>query len=278
MRMIVKTLCKLDELSLNPVLVSICWQVLLFLELDVEIEFSHTLILGLSVWMAYSADRFCEHLHNNSSLSRRHSYWKDRKKVFYGVWLSAFTLSLLGSGIFLDWQKITAGMFLFSVVFMNLLVCIQENKTNSIVPYFREARTSLLLSIGCFFFPFFKTGINFSQLALYLIILTNLFLINCLATNYLEESKKFENLLITKHAHEKKNLDIPNLLKASFFSLFFLLCMNKEEASEFIYSLVLCGFASCILVRTKIDVDIRRVFLDFCYWIIPLIYFSLSFL
>ena len=62
MRMIVKTLCKLDELSLNPVLVSICWQVLLFLELDVEIEFSHTLILGLSVWMAYSADRFCEHL------------------------------------------------------------------------------------------------------------------------------------------------------------------------------------------------------------------------
>ena len=69
MRMIVKTLCKLDELSLNPVLVSICWQVLLFLELDVEIEFSHTLILGLSVWMAYSADRFCEHLHNNSSLS-----------------------------------------------------------------------------------------------------------------------------------------------------------------------------------------------------------------
>ena len=120
--MIVKTLCKLDELSLNPVLVSICWQVLLFLELDVEIEFSHTLILGLSVWMAYSADRFCEHLHNNSSLSRRHSYWKNRKKVFYGVWLSAFTLSLLGSGIFLDWQKITAGMFLFSVVFMNLLV------------------------------------------------------------------------------------------------------------------------------------------------------------
>ena len=61
----VRTVSLLNVFSLDAPLIAIVWQFVISKSISVELSPHHHLILGLSVWLAYSADRFSEpHAHD----------------------------------------------------------------------------------------------------------------------------------------------------------------------------------------------------------------------
>jgi hypothetical protein len=74
-------------LSLDAPAVALAWQSLLALVVGVKLAAHHSVLLGLSVWLAYAADRWIEgwRLTPQTVRTQRHAFflrwrWPDRRK------------------------------------------------------------------------------------------------------------------------------------------------------------------------------------------------------
>lgn len=124
--------CALDEprwwqwptiLSLDAPAVSVCWQVLLARVAGVDLDASHVAVLGLTVWLAYAADRWIEgwRLHWRDIRTLRHHFYQRRRWPVAVVWVLVAAIDVGVAFTALAWRDLATGALLLIPVLLYLL-------------------------------------------------------------------------------------------------------------------------------------------------------------
>ena len=110
-------------LSLDAPVVSVLWQVALARVADVHLLWSHMVVLGATVWLAYAADRWIEgwHLHWRDIRTQRHHFYQRWRWPVALVWLIVCAADVVVAFARLEWREIAAGALLMALVLLYLL-------------------------------------------------------------------------------------------------------------------------------------------------------------
>lgn len=106
-------------LSLNAPLISAVWLSFIASTLDVPIGSSHTLVLALSVWLAYVADRWIEawRLPSSAIQTQRHSFSQRRRWPLGTVWLVVLAIDVtIAVGCLTSVDLVAGTLLLFPVL------------------------------------------------------------------------------------------------------------------------------------------------------------------
>lgn len=101
-------------LSLDAPLVAIVWQRYFATLDDVRLRWAETAVLGISIWLAYAADRWFEGWRVSADIIRtpRHRFYQRHRWSVAVVWLIAFGTDLALSFAFLTGRDLLAGALL----------------------------------------------------------------------------------------------------------------------------------------------------------------------
>ena len=147
-----------------------------------SLEFHHHLILGISVWLSYSADRFFEPSQLTATNSRRHEIFKIHKIAFIFIWFFLLFLAVFVSLIFLPLDCFLWGIPLFVMSVSNLVLCLRES-CRKCHPRFQGIENSGNFCSGLLFFPAYESFQDVSKSSMTLAVIFYLLFINCLSTS-----------------------------------------------------------------------------------------------
>ena len=259
---------KINIFGFDAPLVVLFWNKLLERELSLQIPLIFELILFSSVWLAYSADRF---LDNNNiflkkKLQQRHLILKKKAFEFCIIWLILFVTTVALTGFYLKKIEIYCSLALLFLVILNQGLSILENgKLKKTI--LKSFRTSIILSLGCFIYPFLHLDYYDYSFAGFPVMLCVIFLGNCLAVKKL------------KFAHFDLTLTEPVIGKVEII-LFILVLLGICLLGLTLFTVANFVSISCIPIivfKSNLCYDDRRVFLDQIFWIIPLTFLFSSF-
>jgi hypothetical protein len=110
-------------LSIDAPVVAVLWQLLLARVAAVDLSWAPPTVLGLSVWLAYAADRWIEgfRLSAGNIHTPRHQFYKDYRWAVAALWVIALAADIAIAFTRLDARGITAGFLLIAAVAMYLL-------------------------------------------------------------------------------------------------------------------------------------------------------------
>lgn len=110
-------------LSLDAPVVVILWQWLFACAVGVELRWPLAFVLGVSVWLAYVADRWFEgwRLTPDRIRTVRHRFYQRHRRSVAAVWLVVFTADLEVAIARLDRHELLAGLILLAPVLAYLL-------------------------------------------------------------------------------------------------------------------------------------------------------------
>ena len=120
----------INRISLDAPLVVLAWQEIISNDLDVELAISQRLVFFLSVWLAYSGDRYleCFGIKSGKILFNRHLYFYNHQKLFMKIWLLILIVSLLVTTLSFITIQIFYCLGLLSIVVINQLFSYYEPK------------------------------------------------------------------------------------------------------------------------------------------------------
>ena len=264
----------LNDLSLDAPLVAIAWQIVIAKSLLASLEFHHHLVLGISVWLCYSADRFFEPSQLAVTSSRRHEIFKRHGIAFLVIWFFSLFLAVIVSLIFLPLECFVWGIPLFVMSVSNLVLCIRESRTGMPSPVFKELRTAAIFALGCFYFPAYESFPDVSKSSMTLTVAFYLLFINCLSTSRWElaNDKRKGSLSFLQRS--------PKLLTAlsgtKFFAVLALglilvsgigICL---EIFLLTHALTILVFVLWLDEVSFLAEEDKRITIDLGYWILPL--------
>ncbi len=264
----------LNDLSLDAPLVAIAWQIVIANSLLASLGFSHHLILGISVWLSYSADRFFEPSQLTATSSRRHEIFKTHKIAFLVIWFFLFFLAVTVSMIFLPLDCLLWGIPLFVMSFSNWVLCLRESRTGIPSPVFKELRTAAIFALGCFFFPAYESYSDVSKSSMTLFVVFYLLFINCLSVSRWELANDERNGSVTFLQRSPKLLTA--LSRTTFFALLALGLVLVAgigitlEIFLLTHALTILVFVLWLDGVSSLDQDDKRKAIDLGYWILPL--------
>jgi hypothetical protein len=110
-------------LSIDAPAVAVLWQLLFARVAEVHLGWAPPAVLGLSVWLAYAADRWIEgfRLDAGNIQTPRHQFYKDYRWAVAAIWVIALAADISIAFTRLDARAITAGFLLIAAVAMYLL-------------------------------------------------------------------------------------------------------------------------------------------------------------
>ena len=258
---------KINIFGLDAPLVIVFWQKLLEREFNLQMNSRFEIILFLSVWLAYSADRF---LDNNNiflkkRLEQRHLIFKNRAFKFCIVWLILFFTAVVLTGFYLKKIEIYYSLVLLLLVILNQALSILENKklNKTIIKSFRS---SIILSLGCIIYPFLHLDYYNISFVFFPIMLCIIFLGNCLAVS------KFKLAYFNLTNLESVTINVELML----CSLVLLGMCLLGVTSFTIATLLSISSIPVVFLKSNLCYDDRRVLIDQIFWIIPstVLYFS----
>ncbi len=98
----------LERLSLDAVLVALCWCAALGSAVDKMAGPAGFAVLAMATWLAYVADRLWDVRPGTTTpVSERHLYYKNNYKAFFAAWLVLFVVAVL-----LAWNCLPARQFI----------------------------------------------------------------------------------------------------------------------------------------------------------------------
>ena len=267
----------LNILSLDAPLVVLFWTELISIQFEVTIPFVAKLIFFLSAWLGYSADRFLESFSKkpDSVICDRHLFFFKNKKIYSLIWITIFVVSV----------NLAVQNFLFIKFFLcfGLFVLVIFNQFQSFFRFTRvelifpkNIRTSLLLSLTCFYLPILFSNDFSVEILLSFLILVILFFFNCLKIKLWEESNKYFKSQKNK-LFENQSLEVSTQLTLSLLSLLlFCIIIFEKKLYLLLLSIVLTMLFSILLDRTKLKTETKIVFLDQLFWVVPLLILTQS--
>jgi hypothetical protein len=103
--------------------VSVLWQAILARVAGIPLRWEHVAVLGMTVWLAYAADRWIEgwRLHWRDVRTQRHHFYQRRRWPMLAVWA---LVALIDGGVAfttLEWREVASGIVLIIPVALYLL-------------------------------------------------------------------------------------------------------------------------------------------------------------
>lgn len=143
-------------LSLDAPLILVVWQRLLARAAGVELTAAHAAVLGLSVWLAYSADRWVDAWRVPADMVRtqRHRFAQRMRWPLAVVWVAAFAIDVRVASAMLTPYEWRAGLWL-AVATVAYLTGLQTLPARAWrLP--KELVVAALLGWGAALFPFVR--------------------------------------------------------------------------------------------------------------------------
>jgi len=167
-------------LSLDAPAVAVLWQWQLMRVADTYPRWPHAFILGVSVWLAYAADRWIEgwRLQPGQIRTQRHFFYQRARWPLAALWLVALVADLVVAFRFLNTTELTAGFILLAPVGLYLL---SHQLIHRHHPWRapKEICVALLFGGGATVFAFAQPHATLSALAAPLILFCLLCFANC---------------------------------------------------------------------------------------------------
>jgi len=110
-------------LSLDAPLVCVLWQAVLARVAGIDLRWPEVAVLGITVWLAYVADRWIEgwHLDTRDIRTQRHHFYQQWRWPVAAVWLFGAAVDVAVAFAHLTWRELAAGAVLMSFVLLYLL-------------------------------------------------------------------------------------------------------------------------------------------------------------
>lgn len=268
----------INRVSLDAPLVVLAWQEIISNGLNVELAISQRFVFFLSVWLAYSGDRYLECFGRKSGkiLFNRHLYFYNHQKLFIAMWFLVLIVSLLVTTLSFTPTQIFYCLGLFLIVVINQLLSYYEPKHISKL-LSKSQRTTILLTVGSVFLPLilcreFKVGTYIST-----ILLLFLFWINCVLNNYWERIGDV-NRKIGSHLFQNttNNWFYKIFLGLILMSTVFLLT-KLNITIVLSVSILTTLYMVILLYKSELNFECKRIYLDQFYWLIPSSYIVLDY-
>ena len=246
-----------------------------------SLEFHHHLILGISVWLSYSADRFFEPSQLTATNSRRHEIFKIHKIAFIFIWFFLLFLAVFVSLIFLPIDCFLWGIPLVVMSVSNLVLCLRESCTGMPSPVFKELRTAAIFALGCFFFPAYESFQDVSKSSMTLAVVFYLLFINCLSTSRWELVNDERSGSLSFLQRSPRLLAV--LSGTTFFAVLILAVVlvfglgMYLEIFLLIHALTILAFVLWLEEISFLAEDDKRKAIDLGYWILPLFLLGLQY-
>ena len=168
-----------NVLALDAALIAVLWQAALASAMGLPVSTFAHLVLGLSVWLSYTADRLFDvgRREPGSLLSLRHRFAKRQRIRLWRVWLAILIGNLLAATQLSGTQLKHGGVLLLLCL---LYTCLNQRFSKSFFP--KELCVALLYAAGIVVFIPGSPPISFTILFAYLCLL------NCLMIGTKETS------------------------------------------------------------------------------------------
>jgi hypothetical protein len=110
-------------LSIDAPVVAVLWQLLLARVAGIRLGWAPPVVLALSVWLAYAADRWIEGWRLEADVIRtpRHHFYKEHRWPVAAAWIIALVADVAIAFAHLDGRDIAAGVLLIAAVAAYLL-------------------------------------------------------------------------------------------------------------------------------------------------------------
>ena len=261
----------LNRLSLDAPIICVIWQMILADALNVNLYWYHNFILGVSVWLCYSADRFMEYPLPRSESAQRYEVFKTSRRLFKILWTLALVLCVSLSFMCLSPLCLLFSFPLLLLCLLNFALCIQEMNLGKASYLFKELRTALILALGCVLFPIFERSMDTSGIAVFFFSLTYIFLLNCLFVSRWEQSKDRKRGRLSIIQQNPRLLEFLLSSKNIFSFFFFFLWLTNSHAINFFAFVFLVVVFVITLDFLTFREDEKRQLIDHVYWLVPLL-------
>lgn len=211
-------------LSLDAAAVAIAWQALFGRVVEAPLRTHHVLLLGASVWMAYSADRWIEgwRLSENTVRTQRHFFAIRWRGPFLAVWLAVFAASLFLAGRSFGPREWAGSLFLLAPTLLYLLSHQLFHRDHPWrVP--KEICVAALLTAGAALFPALLSPGRWRDLVVPGLLFFTLAMENCLLISEWErEVDRAQRQTSLALEHRLHRVLSPALLVSALFAGAFL--------------------------------------------------------
>ncbi|CAA9551754.1 MAG: hypothetical protein AVDCRST_MAG86-1487 [uncultured Truepera sp.] len=161
--------------SLDAPLIAVVWQLLLSRSLGATLAWPHSALLGVAVWLIYSADRWLDGLElGEHARTERHRFYVRHRRAVLGVW-SGVSVGALGGGfIVLTRPELFAAGLLASLMLGYFL----SRHASDPAAHPKETQIGLFFALGVAFLPGLN-GAPLIPLATFAVLFAVLIFLNC---------------------------------------------------------------------------------------------------
>jgi hypothetical protein len=167
-------------LSLDAPIVAVVWQLMVSSVCHVTLHYPRHIILGLSIWLAYVADRWIEanRLELSQIQTKRLMFYRRNRYLVPSAWIPLFLFDLYLGFNGLSNHEVTIGLYLFVAVALYLF---SHQWLHRNIPWRlpKEICVALLFATGVGFFIGLDPRCDFKALSLCLFLFSILCFINC---------------------------------------------------------------------------------------------------
>ncbi|NQY32980.1 MAG: hypothetical protein HRT56_07395 [Coraliomargarita sp.] len=253
-------------LGLDAALIAIAWQAIAAHSVGHTANFAEPLVLGLSVWLTYLADRLFDARKRSVAdlLSRRHQFAKQHASTLWKIWWITLTANVALAFLALDAAQLKYGFILLAICLT--YTALNQKLSKHFFP--KELCVALIFAGGVLVF---QTGAHSHAL---LFNLSALYLLNCLVI-----SKNEQDVDTALRVHSLAQARLPTL--AITLSLYLLSCAMLA-ATHLTLASASASSATALLIikalRKSQSAERFRVLCDTALFTGPAIYATVSLL
>ena len=165
----------LTSLSLDAPLVVVVWQNAVSTHLDLPLDRHHRILVFLSVWLGYSADRWFDAWRHRENVSQRHRFYFRFRWPLLLAWLLVLVAALTLALQTLNSKELVSGFYLaFSSIAISLVA--QFGKLGRCRTIVKSALTASLVTASVLLFAFPE---NANERFSSIVLLLATFTLNC---------------------------------------------------------------------------------------------------
>ena len=164
-----------NVVSLDVPLIAVVWQLLLGRTLGADLNWPHSALLGVAVWLIYSADRWLDGLElGRDARTARHRFHVRYRRTILRVWSVVGVAALVGGLTLLTRSELLAAVLLASLMFGYFVV--RHGSTTGSQP--KELHIALIFALGVAFLPSLH-GAPLLPLVVSMLLFAALVFLNC---------------------------------------------------------------------------------------------------
>lgn len=247
-------------LSIDAPLVVIVWQEFIARESAFAIGWHHRLIIGLSVWLGYVADRWFDAWRYQETESKRHRLHRKYRWPILGLWCMVLGVAIGLSLHSLSAAELYSGLALmaFSILVTGL---IQKRFFGSEPHQAKAALTAILIASSSTLFALSNESDKWGHLAVLVAALFGLFTVNCLLIHHWDipvDRSHGESISLKFEPLRLRLLAI--WLLSSVIALF--AWAQFQSYLGLPLTLSFLGLLYLAIIKRRVDLDTRRTLAD----------------